>query len=82
MLQQQLGTLTDDLDGPVFHAEDSLQHNIDGINKQIDQMQERLDARRALYVAQYTKANEALTQLTVLQNSLTNQIDVLKNSNL
>jgi flagellar hook-associated protein 2 len=82
MLQQQLGTLTDNLDGPVFHAEDSLQHNIDGINKQIDLMKDRLDARRALYVMQYTKANEALAQLTIMQTSITNQIDTLKNSNI
>jgi flagellar hook-associated protein 2 len=79
MLREQLGTLTDSLDGPVFHAKDSLQNNIDAINKQIDLMQDRMDSRRALYVAQYTKANEALAQLTVLQNSLTNQMNSLSN---
>jgi flagellar hook-associated protein 2 len=79
-LQQQLGSLTDDLDGPVFHAKDSLQLNIDGINKQISLMQDRMDSRRALLVAQYTKANEALTQLTVLQTSITNQMNSLKSA--
>jgi len=79
MLQQQLQALTDSIDGPVFQAQDSNQDAIDKINKQIDEMELRLESRRALYIMQYTKANEALTQLSVLQNSLTNQLNVLKN---
>lgn len=79
MLQQQLRTLTDSVEGPVFRAEDSAQKSIDRINKQIDQINLRLEARRAMYVAQYIKANEALAQLAVMQTSLANQLSVLNN---
>ncbi len=80
MLQQQLKNLTDSVDGPIFKAEDANQKSIDRINKQIDEIKLRLEARRAMYVAQYTKANEALSQLAVLQTSLANQLSVLQNS--
>jgi flagellar hook-associated protein 2 len=77
MLQQQLNALTDTVAGPVFQAEDSAQKSIDRINQQIDAMNLRLEARRAMYIAEYTKANEALAQLSVLQTSLTNQMNAL-----
>lgn len=80
MLQQQLRTLTDSIEGPIFKAEDSTQKSIDRINKQIDEINLRLEARRAMYVAQYTRANEALAQLAALQTSLANQLSVLQNS--
>ncbi len=80
MLQQQLRALTDSREGPVFKAEDAAQKSIDRINKQIDEINLRLEARRAMYVAQYTKANEALAQLAVMQTSLANQLSVLNNA--
>ncbi len=80
MMQQQLKALTDSVDGPIFHAEDSAQQSIKGINDEIDEINLRLEARRAMYVAQYTKANEALAQLAVMQTSLSNQLSALSNS--
>lgn len=79
MLQQQIRFLTDSVEGPIFKARDAQQSSIDKINKQIEEMNLRLESRRAMYVMQYTKANEALSQLAVLQSSLSNQMNVLKN---
>lgn len=76
-LQEQLKNLTDSFDGPIHHATDALQQNIARINDQISQMEARLVVRRELLIAQYTKADQALRQLSVLQTSLTNQLSLL-----
>jgi flagellar hook-associated protein 2 len=77
MMQQRLKSLTDNIDGPVFHAQDSNQQSINRINKQIDEMNLRMEARRAMYVAQFTKANEALAYLASMQSSISNQMTQL-----
>lgn len=77
MLRKQLDALTDSVAGPVFNAEDSAQKSIDRINQQIDAINLRLEARRAMYIAEYTRANEALAQLATLQTSITNQMAAL-----
>lgn len=78
-LQSRLSYLTDSIDGPVFHATDAIQQNIRRINEQIEQMQARLDARREVLIAQYTQADQALRQLSVLQTSLSSQLNTLSN---
>jgi flagellar hook-associated protein 2 len=77
MMRQRLDSLTDNIDGPVFHAQDANQQSINRINKEIDEMNLRMEARRAMYVAQFTKANEALAYLSSMQTSLTNQMTQL-----
>ena len=77
MLQGRLKSLTDSYDGPVFHATDAIQQNIRRINDQIDEMNARLDVQRELLIAQFSKADEALRQLSVLQTSLISQLNSL-----
>jgi flagellar hook-associated protein 2 len=76
-LESQLKNLTDTVDGPIFLATGAVQQNIARIDKQITQMEERLVTQRALLIAQYTKADEALRQLMILQSSVNNQMITL-----
>lgn len=76
-LENQLKGLTDSIDGPVVHATDALQQGISRINDQIRQMQDRLDVQRELLIEQFSRADQALRQLSVLQTSLSSQISAL-----
>jgi flagellar hook-associated protein 2 len=77
-LYDQLKNLTDSLEGPVFRAQDAAQQNITRINKQIQQMEDRLEVQRELLTAEFSRADQALKLLTVLQNSLTSQVNTLQ----
>jgi len=77
-LFDQLKSMTDTLEGPVFRAQDAVQQGITRINKQIEQMEERLEKQREILIAQFAKADEALRQLNVLQTSLNSQISSLQ----
>jgi len=76
-LQNRLRSLTDAIDGPVFHASDALQQNISRLNLQIEQMESRLEVRREVLITQYAKADAALRQLSVLQSSLDGLVNSL-----
>jgi flagellar hook-associated protein 2 len=76
-LQSLLKSVTDSFSGAVHNAADALQQNITRINDQIAQMELRLETRRELLIAQYSKADEALRQLSVLQSSLSSQLSSL-----
>jgi flagellar hook-associated protein 2 len=76
-LQSRLKSLTDTIDGPVFHASDAMQQNISRLNAQIAQMESRLEMRRAVLTAQFSKADSALRQMSVLQTSLSGLVDSL-----
>lgn len=77
-LFNQLRSFTDNLEGPVFRAQDAVQQGITRINRQIEQMEERLEKQREILIAQFAKADEALRQLNVLQTSLNSQINSLQ----
>jgi flagellar hook-associated protein 2 len=77
-LYSQLKNLTDSLEGPIFRAQDAVQQNITRINKQIEQMEARLEVQRELLTAEYSRADQALKQLALLQNSLTTQMNSLQ----
>jgi flagellar hook-associated protein 2 len=77
MLQSRLKNITDAYDGPVYHATQAIQKNISRINDQIQEMEARLDVRRELLIAQFSRADEALRQLSVLQSSLSGQLSSL-----
>jgi flagellar hook-associated protein 2 len=77
-LLSQLKSLTDPLEGPVPNAKESEQKTIERIQDQIDQMEERLEVRREILISQFTRADQALRQLTVLQSSLQGQINSLQ----
>jgi len=76
-LYSRLKSLTDPLAGPVFRAQDSVQQSITRINRQIREMEERLEVRRDLLIAQFSQADQALRQLSVIQTSLAAQISSL-----
>ena len=77
-IQDRLKSLTDTIDGPVFHASGALQQNISRLNLQIEQMESRLEMRREVLITQYSKADAALRQLSVLQASLEGLVSSLK----
>lgn len=77
-LYNQLRSLTDTLEGPVFRAQDAIQQNIRRVNEQIEQMEQRLEVQRDLLILQFSRADQALKQLSVLQNSLASQISTLQ----
>ncbi|MFH1572423.1 MAG: flagellar filament capping protein FliD, partial [Acidobacteriota bacterium] len=77
-MYSQLKELTDSLDGSVFRARDNVQKDIDRLNKQIRDMEERLEIKRDLLIMQFGRADLALRQLSVLQNSLMGQINSLQ----
>jgi flagellar hook-associated protein 2 len=79
-LQSLLKSVTDNFGGAVHNATDALQQNILRINEQIAQMELRLETRRELLIAQYSKADEALRQLSVLQSSLSSQLSSLSST--
>jgi flagellar hook-associated protein 2 len=76
-LRGRLRTFTDSVDGTVQHVTEGLQKNISRINEQVEAMEARLEVRREILILQYQKADEALKQLSVLQSSLTSQMDIL-----
>ncbi|MBM3791100.1 MAG: hypothetical protein FJW35_12235 [Acidobacteria bacterium] len=77
-MYSQLKELTDSLDGSVFRARDNVQKDIDRLNKQIRDMEERLEIKRDLLIMQFGRADLALRQMSVLQNSLMGQINSLQ----
>jgi flagellar hook-associated protein 2 len=76
-LRSSLKSLTDSLSGPIHNATDGLNTSIRNLQDRISSYQERLDARRELLVAEYSKADEALKLLSVNQNSLAGQLSAL-----
>lgn len=77
-LYSQLRNLTDALEGPVFRAQDAIQQNIRRVSRQIEQMEQRLEVQRDLLILQFSRADQALKQLAVLQNALASQISTLQ----
>jgi len=77
MLHSRLKGITDTFEGPVVRATNALQQNIGRVKHQIEEMESRLETRRAILLAQFTKADQALRQLSVMQMSLTSQLNTL-----
>jgi flagellar capping protein FliD len=69
--------ITDPLTGPIHYSTDSLNQGIRDLNDRISAYQDFLDVRKKLYTAQFQKADEALRLLTVIQSSLTSQLNSL-----
>lgn len=80
LLQQQLDAITDSIDGPMNQAEDLYQQSIDRLNEQIDAIELRLETRREMLVAQYTRANDALVELSSLETTLSGMLNTLTQS--
>jgi flagellar hook-associated protein 2 len=74
-----LDGLTDSLSGPIVNATDGLKKNIESLNDQISEYEERLAKREELLTAEYDAADQALRLMTVMQTSLENQIKALSN---
>jgi len=76
-LENRLKTFTDSLDGPILNATDVLQKDITSVNNEIKQMQARLDIQQQDWIAEYTKADQALEQMNTLQASIISQLSSL-----
>ena len=72
-LRSRLEALTDPLSGPIHSATDGLNTSIRNLTDQISSYQGRLDVRRELLIAEYSKADQALRMLGVTQSSLSAQ---------
>jgi len=72
-----LDGITDPLSGPIHNATDGLNRNIDSLQDRISSYQERLEKRREMLTLEYSRADEALRLMTVLQAQLSSQISAL-----
>jgi flagellar hook-associated protein 2 len=75
-----LDGITDPLSGPIQTATDGLNKSIDYLNDSISTYEDRLEMRRAMLTAEFSKADEALRLMTVTQASLSAQIGSLSKS--
>ncbi|MBN1571503.1 MAG: flagellar filament capping protein FliD [Acidobacteria bacterium] len=72
-----LDGLTDPLSGPIQTATDGLNSSIKYLNESISSYEDRLEIRKELLTAEFSKADEALRLMTVTQASLSAQISSL-----
>ncbi len=70
-------TLTDSLEGPIHTAIEGYKTNIQSINDDIESIELRLTQRESYLTDQFTRANQALQQLSYLQSSLSSQLNSL-----
>ncbi len=76
-LRGALKNITDPLTGPIHNATDALNSNIRDLADRIDAYKARLDVRRELLTAEYSKADAALREMQVLQASISSQLSSL-----
>lgn len=76
-LYSVLEGITDPLSGPIHHATDGLNRNIRNIQDRIEAYQYLLVTREALLYAHYQRADEALRLMNVTMSSLNSQIGSL-----
>jgi flagellar hook-associated protein 2 len=70
MLDQLLKKLTNSIDGVVTIADKNFQTQLDGLKKRLDRYDERLEAKRLRYEAQFAAMEDALAKLQSQQSSL------------
>jgi flagellar hook-associated protein 2 len=78
-LRSALENITDPLSGPIHIMTDAYNQNIRTLNDRISDYQDRLEVRRQLLTAEYSKADQALRLLTLNQASLSAQTASLSN---
>jgi flagellar hook-associated protein 2 len=76
-LRAALKNITDPLSGPIQSATDGLTSSIKSLNDQIKAYQARLEVRRELLTNEYSQADIALKQMSVLLASLNSQLSSL-----
>lgn len=77
----QLHTVAGNLlssNGMVQNATDALNSSITSIGNQINRMQQQLDARQALYYAQFNALSKVVASMTNTSNYLTTQLAILQ----
>lgn len=77
----QLHTVSGNLlsnNGMVQNASDALNSSITSLGKQIDLMQKQLDAKQALYYAQFNALSKVVASMTNTSNYLTTQLAILQ----
>ena len=76
-LRTMLKSVTDPLSGPIHRTTDALNNTIKNLGEQISQYEDRLEVRRQQLLREFTRADEALKMLSVLQSSLDSQLGTL-----
>ncbi len=76
-LSRLVTTLTDSLEGPIHNAIEGYESTIRSIHSDIDNIEQRLTLRESYLMDQFTRANQALQQLSYLQSSLGSQLGSL-----
>ena len=76
-LRTMLKSVTDPLSGPIHRTTDAFNNTIKNLDHQISQYEDRLEVRRQQLLREYTRADQALKMMSVLQNSLSNQLGTL-----
>ncbi len=76
-LRTMLKSITDPLSGPIQRATDGFNNTIKILEDRISEYEDRLAVRKEQLTAEYSRADQALKLLTVLQNQLSNQFTSL-----
>ncbi len=72
-LRTMLKSVTDPLSGPIQRATDGFNNTIKILEDRISEYEDRLAVRKEQLTAEYSRADQALKLLTVLQNQLSSQ---------
>ena len=62
----------------VQNATDAINNSITSLGTQIDRMQKQLDAKQALYYAQFNALSKVVASMTNTSNYLTTQLALLQ----
>ena len=76
-LRTMLKSVTDPLSGPIHRTTDAFNNTIKNLDQQISKYEDRLEVRRQQLLQEYTRADQALKMMSVLQSSLSNQLGTL-----
>jgi flagellar hook-associated protein 2 len=68
---------TDSLEGPIHHAVKGFENTIKSLQDSVSAMEERLASRERYLTDQFSRANQALQQLSYLQSTLSQQLTAL-----
>jgi len=68
---------TDSLEGPIHHAVEGFENTIESLQDSVSAMEERLASRERYLTEQFSRANQALQQLSYLQSTLSQQLTAL-----
>lgn len=77
LLHDTVDYFTDTINGPIILAKNSLNSQIQSIDDQILAMEDRLQTKEELLINQFTLADQALRNMSSIQSSLSQQVNLL-----